>query len=91
MVFLKKISLNKGIFGLNSLKSCKDGRMIRKSSLAKGMFTTKISLVKGIRWKTGAALPRKILCHIPLDVKHHWAQCVKNNYNRMEPFPIGEI
>ena len=27
----------------------------------------------------------------PLAVKHHWAQCVKSNYNRMESFPIGEI
>ena len=27
----------------------------------------------------------------PLGVKHHWAQRVKINYNRMEPFPIGEI
>ena len=30
--------------------------------------------------------------HTPLDVKLHWAQYVnKSNYNRMEPFPIGEI
>ena len=33
--------------------------MIRKSSLAKGMFSTKISLTKGIRSKTGAAHPRQ--------------------------------
>ena len=26
----------------------------------------------------------------PLDVKFLWAQCVKGNYNRMEPFTIGE-
>ena len=31
--------------------------MIRKFSLAKGMFSTKISLAKGIRSKTGAAHP----------------------------------
>ena len=30
-------------------------------------------------------------CHTPLDVKLHWAQCVKSNYNRMESFPIGEV
>ena len=29
--------------------------------------------------------------HTPMDVKLHWAQCVKSNYNRMEPFPIGQI
>ena len=33
--------------------------MIRKSSLAKGMFSTKISLAKGNRSKTGAAHPHK--------------------------------
>ena len=32
-----------------------------------------------------------VKCHTPLDIKLHWAQCVKSNYNRMEPFPIGEI
>ena len=32
--------------------------MTRKSSLAKGMFSTKISLAKGIWSKTGAAHPR---------------------------------
>ena len=29
-----------------------------------------------------------------MDVKLHWEQCVKSNYNmynRMEPFPIGEL
>ena len=30
-------------------------------------------------------------CCTLLDVKLHWAQCVKSNYNRMEPFPIGKI
>ena len=45
--------------GWNSLKSCKNGLMTRKSSLAKGMFLTKISLAKGIRSKTGAAHPRR--------------------------------
>ena len=33
--------------------------MIRKCSLTKGMFSTKISLAKGIRSKTGAAHPRQ--------------------------------
>ena len=32
-----------------------------------------------------------VKCHIPLDVKLHWAQYVKSNYNGMETFPIGEI
>ena len=27
---------------------------------------------------------------IPLDVKIHKAHCVKGDYNRMEPFVIGE-
>ena len=27
---------------------------------------------------------------LPLDVKFHWAQCVKGNYNQMEPIPISE-
>ena len=31
-----------------------------------------------------------VKCHTPLDVKLHWAQCVKGNYNRMEPFAIRE-
>ena len=26
-----------------------------------------------------------------LDVKFHKAKCVKSDYNRMEPFPIGEL
>ena len=33
--------------------------MIRKFSFAKGMFSTKISLAKGIQSKTGAAHPRQ--------------------------------
>ena len=33
--------------------------MIRKFSLAKGMFSTKISLAKGIRSKNGAAQPHQ--------------------------------
>ena len=32
-----------------------------------------------------------VKCHTPLDVKLHWAQCIKSNYNRMESFPISEI
>ena len=27
----------------------------------------------------------------PLDVKFRKAYCVKGDYNRMEPFPMGEI
>ena len=43
-----------------SLKSCKNGLVIRKFSLAKGMFSTKISLTKGIWSKTGSTHPIKI-------------------------------
>ena len=43
--------------GWNSLKSCKYGLMIRKFSLGKGMFPTKMSIAKGIRPKTRAAHP----------------------------------
>ena len=33
-----------------------------------------------------------VKCYTPMNVKLHCrAQCVKSNYNRMEPFPIGEI
>ena len=32
-----------------------------------------------------------VKCHTPLDVKLHWAQCVKSNSNWMESFRIGEI
>ena len=32
-----------------------------------------------------------VKCRTPMDVKLHWARSVKRNYNRMEPFPIGEI
>ena len=33
--------------------------MVRKFSLAKGMFSTKLSLAKGIRSKTAVAQPRQ--------------------------------
>ena len=33
--------------------------MVSKFSLAKGMFSTKLSLAKGIRSKTAAAQPRQ--------------------------------
>ena len=39
--------------------------MIRKFSLGKGMFSTKISLAKGIRSKTGAAHPRQNFFGVP--------------------------
>ena len=39
--------------------------MIRKFSLAKGMFSTKISLAKGIWWKTGAAYARQKFFGVP--------------------------
>ena len=39
--------------------------MIRKISLAKSMFSTKISLAKGIRSKTGAAHPRLKIFWVP--------------------------
>ena len=39
--------------------------MIRKSSLAKGMFSTEISLAKGILSKTGAAHAVKIFSEYP--------------------------
>ena len=47
--FFGKILLVRGYLGENSLKSHKNGLRIRKFSLAKGMFSTKISLAKGIR------------------------------------------
>ena len=28
-------------------------------------------------------------CPSPLDVEFYWTQCVKGNYHRMEPIPIG--
>ena len=40
--------------------------MIRKFSLAKGMFSTKISLAKGIPSKTGATHPRQFVWHTPV-------------------------
>ena len=49
--------------------------MIRKFSLAKGMFSTKISLAKGIRLQTGAPHPVKnfldmgLLIHAGIKVK----------------------
>ena len=55
-----KFLLKRGYLCWNSLKSSKNRLMIRKSSLAKGMFSTKISLAKGNRSKTGAAHPHKI-------------------------------
>ena len=60
-----KFLLKREYLGWNSLKSCKNGLMIRKSSLAKGMFSTKISLTKGIRSKTGAAHPRQNFFGVP--------------------------
>ena len=39
--------------------------MIRKCSLVKGMFSTKISLAKGIQSKTGAAHPRQKFSEYP--------------------------
>ena len=39
--------------------------MIRDLSLAKGMFSTKISLAKGIWSKTGAAHPRQFFFRVP--------------------------
>ena len=53
--------------GWNSLKSHKNGLMIRKFSLAKGMgmFSTKISLAKGMRSKTGAAHPHQKFFGVP--------------------------
>ena len=45
---------------------------------------------KNIFFKVSAPMSL-VKCHTPLDVKFHWAQCVKSNYNRMEPFPIGKI
>ena len=40
---------NKDYLDWTSLKSCKNGLMIRKFFLVKGMFSTKISLAKGIQ------------------------------------------
>ena len=39
--------------------------MIRKSFLAKGLFSTKIFLAKGIRSKTGAAHPHQKFFRVP--------------------------
>ena len=39
--------------------------MIRNFSLAKGIFSTKISLAKGIRSKTGVAHPRQFFVGVP--------------------------
>ena len=53
-----KFRLKREYLGWNSLKSCKSRLIFRKSSLAKRMFSTKISLAKGcIQSKTGAAHP----------------------------------
>ena len=54
-----KFLLKREYLGWNSLKWYKNGLMIRKFSSAKGMFSTKISLAKGIWSKTGAAHPRQ--------------------------------
>ena len=63
-----KFLLKGEYLGWNSLKSCKDGLMIRKCSLAKGMFSTKISLAKGIRSKNRSRTrPSKIFLSTP----HH--------------------
>ena len=77
-----KLLLKREYLGWNSLKSCKNGLMIRKFSLAKGMFSTKISLAKGIRSKTGAAHPRQFFFGVlspgvygPLDIQNpFWQQ-----------------
>ena len=61
----RKFLLKREYLCWNSLKSCKNGLMIRKVSLAKGMFSTKISLAKGIRSKTGAAHLVKIFFGVP--------------------------
>ena len=47
--------------------------MIRKVSLAKGMFSTKISLAKGIRSKTGAAHPRQKFLEYPQGFRYKGA------------------
>ena len=61
-----KFLLKRDYFGWNSLKSYKNELMIKKFSWAKGMFSTTISLAKGIRSKTGAAHPlQKILEYPP--------------------------
>ena len=31
-----------------------------------------------------------VKCPSPLEIKFHWAECVKGNYNWMEPIPISE-
>ena len=56
----RKFILNREYLGWNYLKSCKNGLMIRKFSLANGIFSTKIYFAKGIWLKTGAAHPRQI-------------------------------
>ena len=53
--------------------------MIRKQSLANGMFLTKFSLAKGIRSKTGAAHPRQKFfraphSHMSMSTMHHAKQ-----------------
>ena len=57
-----------------------------------GSFLRKLTSKAGTNkfFKVWASMS-SVKCHTPLDVKLHWAQCVKSNYNRMEPFPIGEI
>ena len=51
--------------------------MIRKFSLAKGMFSTKISLAKGIRSKTGAAHPlSKTFRSTPNRVRYQDLKCL---------------
>ena len=52
-----KYLLKREYLGWNSLKWCNNGLLIGKLSSAKGMFSTKISLAKGIRSKTWAAHP----------------------------------
>ena len=46
-------------FSLNSLKSRQNGLMVWKWSLAKGMFSTKFSLAKGVRSKIEPHTPVK--------------------------------
>ena len=65
-LFLEKFLLKWEYLGWNSLKSYENGIMIRKFSLAKGMFSTKISLTKGVRSKTGAAQHRQKHFGVPL-------------------------
>ena len=55
-------------------------------------FFRKLTSMAGTNEFFKACAPMSsVKSHTPMDVKLHWAQCVKSNYNRMEPFPIGQI